>query len=221
LHVIIIDFVWENKACANYLLFISEKRQRGNNKLQNPIRNPLPQGRALVINKIFVNQKTFIMKAKLLSAAVLLVLTFTVKAQMPRNTVDDYIKCIKECQQFPNSGDVAICEQGCKEVIKCPNVSIRVLNASPKLFSVITGKQVKNGSVLIHTDKTMSYYVNYKNGKINGYELKAGNGTALPFPLLTYAHGKVKRYFIFDSRGKFFEVKKPDVQSTEIAGKVS
>jgi len=161
------------------------------------------------------------MKSKMLSAAVFLLFSLASTAQMQQNTVDDYIKCIKACEGLPNSGEVQQCIEGCKAVIKCPNVGVKILDRAPQLLTAIASKQTKNGEVLIHADKAANFFVDYRDGKLSGYTLKSKGGGSTPLPIVSYPVGKTKRYFIFSNKGKLYQVRKPDVQWPEISGKTS
>jgi hypothetical protein len=161
------------------------------------------------------------MKTKFLAAAFLLFsATTAVQAQMPKLDADDHKKCLDDCKGLDNSDDRHACIVGCG--CKCPNLSRTAINAVPNLTGLFSNKPARQGKVLIHTDQLTKgkTFVSYQNGKLDGYYNTYADGSVVLCPILVYNVGKEKRYYIYDTSGKYLQVKKPDVKFHENVGLV-
>jgi Holliday junction resolvase len=162
------------------------------------------------------------MRTTVLSVILLLVVASLSEAQMPKNSIDDYLKCVKGCQGLDNSGDVSTCIEGCRVVIRCPTLSGRVLTAAPNLTSLIDVKSARDGKIPIHKDKQLEYFALYgKGAMLLGYQVKNRQAMEFPLPLLEYKMKDKKMYFIFDSNGKLFQVKEPSTKFSKVIGKMT
>jgi hypothetical protein len=143
--------------------------------------------------------KTYILLISFFLSAVL-----KSNAQEKKDAMDTYFGCMAKCrdgQGGGSAGDIAQCKQVCYDQTKCPKVGRVVLTKVPTLATVIGSKQVKSGSVLIHTDKIYQYFAAFENGKLIGYQIKNTKGVALPFPLVAFTIDNNKPYCLFGGAG--------------------
>jgi hypothetical protein len=161
------------------------------------------------------------MKSKILSVAILLMATTILQAQMPKSNSEDHKKCLENCKALDNSREREICIAGCG--CKCPTLNIRTLNASTKLTGIVTKKVSRNEDVLIHTDKIANgkTYADFEKGMLTGYYNITAAGAKEPCPILVYANGKAKRYFIYDTSGMYLEIPKPETPFKENVGLIA
>jgi hypothetical protein len=155
------------------------------------------------------------MKQSLFSFAVIicLLLWSTISsAQMMNLTVEDYNKCVNNCKSLENSGDRAICIEGCRYVSSSfTRVSLKTLEQAPNFINAINSKPLKEGGNVFFTDAKsgMQYEAVVSNGQLIDYLVKNKAGTIVPSRLVTVEKDR-KRCFIYVN-GKLVEVRCPDV----------
>jgi hypothetical protein len=132
---------------------------------------------------------------------------------MPRDPLaeSDYEKCVKFCESLPNSEQVLHCIDGCRTV-GFSTVSIKAVNQAVSLIPEFNAIKVREGEVLLHTDKKsgLQIFALFSKGSLLGYQAKSKNGINVHSDLLSIQQDKMKCFVRLED-GTLVEVPCPDV----------